>query len=59
MADIIAYAGVQEWWRTRKHWYTDEFRGVVEAVIERGAGREAYRHYGLQSESGEVSGPAG
>jgi hypothetical protein len=49
MADIIAYAGVQEWWRTRKHWYTDEFRRVVEGVIELGAGREAYRHYGVQT----------
>ena len=55
MADIIAYAGVQEWWQTRKHWYTDEFRGVVETVIERGAGRRAYQHYGVQSGPGEVS----
>ena len=59
MADIIAYAGVQEWWLTRKHWYTDEFRGVVETVIERGAGRGAYQHYGVQSEPGEVSGSSG
>ena len=49
MADIIAYPGVQEWWRTRKQWYTDEFRGVVEAVIGRGASRQAYRHYGAQT----------
>jgi len=55
MADIIAYAGVQDWWRTRKHWYTDEFRGVVEAVIERDAGRTAYRHYGVR----EVPGSSG
>jgi len=55
MADIIAYTGVQEWWQTRKHWYTDEFRGGVEAVIERDAGRTAYRHYGVR----EVPGSSG
>jgi hypothetical protein len=59
MADIIAYAGVQEWWRTREHWYTDEFRGVVEAVIEGGAVKGAYRHYGVQSGPREVSGSSG
>ena len=55
MADIIAYAGVREWWRTRKHWSTDEFCDVVEAAIARNAGQGAYRHYGVQSESGELS----
>jgi len=54
MADIIAYPGVQQWWRTREHWYTDEFRGVVEAVIERGAGKGAYLHYGVQAKAGEA-----
>jgi len=54
MADIIAYTGVQQWWRTREHWYTDEFRGVVEAVIERGAGKGAYLHYGVQAKAGEA-----
>jgi hypothetical protein len=47
MADIIAYAGVQEWWRTRRHWYTEEFRGVIGAVIARAASRGAYGHYGV------------
>jgi hypothetical protein len=47
MGDIIAYPGVQEWWLTRRHWYTDEFRGVVEAVIARGVTQGAYRHYGV------------
>jgi hypothetical protein len=55
MADILAYSGVQEWWDTRKHWYTDEFRAVVEGVIKRGAGRMAYRHYGVQSSSDSAS----
>jgi hypothetical protein len=55
MADIISYSGVQEWWHTRMHWYTDEFRVVVEAVIERGTGREAYRHYGVQAKSQPAS----
>ena len=33
MTDYFAYAGVREWWATRKHWLTDEFRAVVEAII--------------------------
>ena len=33
MNDYFAYAGVKEWWATRKHWLTDEFRAVVEAII--------------------------
>ncbi|HKE46801.1 MAG TPA: hypothetical protein VKB52_01955 [Rhodanobacteraceae bacterium] len=55
MADIISYAGVQEWWRTRQHWYTDEFRGVVDAMIASGIGKDSYRHYGVQSKPGEAS----
>src|SRR5262249_47645090 len=33
MNDYFAYRGVKEWWATRKHWLTDEFRTVVEAII--------------------------
>src|ERR1051325_1912490 len=33
MADYFAYPGVREWWATRKHWLTDEFRVRVEAII--------------------------
>ncbi len=55
IADITAYAGVQQWWRTRRHWYTDEFRGVIETVIARGGGQGAYRHYGVASTAGDAS----
>jgi len=24
MGDVIAYPGVQEWWKTRRHWHTEE-----------------------------------
>jgi hypothetical protein len=33
MCDYFAYPVVKEWWATRKHWLTDEFRSVVEAII--------------------------
>ena len=33
MSDYFAYAGAREWWATRKHWLTDEFRAVVEEII--------------------------
>jgi hypothetical protein len=33
MNDYFAYPGLREWWSTRKHWLTDEFRVVVDAII--------------------------
>lgn len=33
LSDYFAYPGVREWWATRRHWVTDEFRGVVESII--------------------------
>ena len=36
MSDVIAYPGVQEWWKTRRHWHTEEFARVVDAIITRG-----------------------
>lgn len=47
MADLIAYPGPQQWWQTRRHWHTEEFAGVVDAMIARGISPTAYSTYGL------------
>src|SRR5256884_3724270 len=35
--DVIAYPGTQQWWETRRHWHTEEFARVVDALIAKGA----------------------
>ena len=36
MSDFLAYPGVRQWWAGRKHWYTEQFARVVDAIIARG-----------------------
>ena len=31
--DILDYPGVQRWWQTRAHWYSQPFREFVQAKI--------------------------
>ena len=47
LSDYFAYPGVREWWATRRHWVTDEFRGVVEAIIAQSPRPTLYATYGL------------
>ena len=47
MSDFIAYPGLQQWWKTRKHWHTEEFGRVVDAIIARGEKPTAYSAYDL------------
>jgi hypothetical protein len=28
--------GVQAWWKTRSHWYSDQFRALIEKKIAEG-----------------------
>ena len=42
MSDFLAYDGVRQWWETRKHWHTEAFVGVVDAIIARGDQPTAY-----------------
>jgi hypothetical protein len=51
MTDYFAYAGVREWWATRKHWLTDEFRAVVEAIIAKSPEPKLYSTYELDAPS--------
>ncbi len=47
MSDFLAYDGIQQWWETRKHWHTEAFVSVVEAIIARGNEPKAYSTYNL------------
>jgi hypothetical protein len=49
MNDYFAYPGVREWWATRKHWLTDEFRAVVEAIIAKNPEPKLYIAYNLDA----------
>lgn len=48
MSDFIAYPGLQQWWKTRKHWHTEEFGRVVDAIIAQGNEPRAYSTYNLE-----------
>jgi hypothetical protein len=47
MNDLIAYPGMQQWWKERKHWQTEEFARVVDAIIDKGAAPKAFSSYNL------------
>jgi len=48
MSDFLAYDGVRQWWQTRKHWHTETFVRVVDAIIARGDKPSAYSTYDLK-----------
>jgi hypothetical protein len=48
MSDVLAYDGVRQWWETRKHWHTEAFSKVVDAIIARGDEPKAYSTYNLK-----------
>jgi hypothetical protein len=48
MSDFLAYDGVRQWWETRKHWHTEAFVRVVDAMIARVEQSTAYSTYDLK-----------
>lgn len=48
LSDMIACPGLQQWWQTRRHWHTEEFARVVDAIIARGEKPKAYATYNLR-----------
>ena len=48
MSDFLAYDGVRQWWETRKHWHTEAFVRVVDAMIVRCEKPTAYSTYDLK-----------
>jgi hypothetical protein len=47
MTDLFGYPGLQQWWKTRRHWQTEEFARVVDAVVAKGEKPRAYASYDL------------
>ena len=47
ISDLFAYPGVQQWWETRRQWYTEEFASVVDEIIAKGSEPKAYATYNL------------
>src|ERR1700747_3506827 len=45
ITDYFAYPGVKEWWATRKHWLSNDFRAVVEAIIAKNPEPKLYAAY--------------
>ncbi len=45
MRDFLAYDGVRQWWETRRHWHTEAFARIVDAIIARGDKPTAYATY--------------
>src|SRR6266481_2947351 len=42
MSDLIAYPGIQQWWKERRHWHTEEFGRIVDAIIAKGDEPKAF-----------------
>src|SRR5947208_2272775 len=47
MSDFLAYDGARQWWETRKHWHSEAFARIVDAIIAKGDEPKAYSTYNL------------
>ena len=54
--DLIIQPGAQAWWRTRKHWYTDDFQKLIDDIIARGEGEHVFANYDIRA-PGDRHGP--
>jgi len=52
LSDLLGYPGLQQWWKTRRHWQTEEFARVVDEMIASRAKPIAYSTYDLGSIKG-------
>jgi hypothetical protein len=43
LCDIIAYPGIQAWWRLRSHWFSDEFVNFIDQVRQTAGFPRMYR----------------
>jgi len=43
MRDFNAYPGVQAWWRSRSHWFSQEFANLIDQVHETAEAPKLYR----------------
>lgn len=47
--DIIILPGSQAWWKTRQHWYSDDFQALIEGLIVKGDAAPIFETYELDS----------
>jgi hypothetical protein len=45
--DIILLPGSQQWWKTRQHWYSDEFQALIAGLIARDNAEPIFQGYKL------------
>ena len=45
--DIIVLPGSQAWWKTRQHWYSDDFQALIEGLIAKGDSAPIFQTYDL------------
>lgn len=43
MRDLVAYPGIQAWWRSRCHWFSADFRTFIQGHLEKGIQPQLYR----------------
>lgn len=46
--DLIALPWPKSWWKTRKHWYTDNFQFLIDDIITMGDGKGVFSEYDLE-----------
>jgi hypothetical protein len=48
MSDLVACPGVQQWWGARRHWHTEEFGRMIDAIVASSADPKGLSIYGIQ-----------
>ena len=50
MGDLVACPGVQQWWHVRRHWHTEEFGKMIDALVTSRAEVKGLSIYGIRRE---------
>lgn len=53
MGDLVACPGVQQWWRVRRHWHTEEFGKMIDAIVADRAAVKGLSIYGIRRDKPE------
>ena len=46
--DLIVLPGSQVWWKTRQHWYSDDFQAFVAGLIDEGSAKSLFDSYEIE-----------
>lgn len=46
--DLIVLPGSQKWWKTRQHWYNDDFQAFVAGLIAEGNAKSLFETYEVE-----------